>query len=1305
MTSQFVHLRNRTTFSIKSGLQSPKGLIEAAKTAGMPAVAISDVSNMFAAIKLFKYSKGSGVKPLIGAEIVIKPDERYPLESTLVLIAKNNDGYRELMEVVSEGYLAHDYEKESSAYVQREHLMTVAGSGNLIALSGGIEGDIGQAIISSKFEVAHELAAAWKSAFGDNFFIEISRTGKKLDDLYLQPAIDVALELDIPVVATNNNVFPARTDFESHEIRVCIAEKQTLASRGHKTSYSPHQYFKSTEEMVELFSDIPEAIENTVKIAEMCNVAIELGKNYLPRFPTEEGQSEADLLKQMAREGLEELFPRILKFYDPGLHSDKIVEYKTRLERELGVIESMGFAGYFLIVADFIRWSKRNDVPVGAGRGSGAGSLVAFACKITDIDPLPYDLLFERFLNPERVSMPDFDIDFCMDKRDLVIKYVAGFYGHDSVSQIATFGTMAAKGSVKDINRVMGLPFSLGEKISNLIPSRPGITLKEALIESPQLQDLMAEDLSVAMVIEKAKILEGTHRSVGKHAGGVLISPTKITDFSPVYRDSNVAGITSQYYKDDVEAAGLVKFDFLGLRTLTVIDWAVKSVNRVLAAEGRPLLDITDIDMHDDLTYQRVFNKHHTTAVFQLESTGMKALVKKLKPDCFEDLIALVALFRPGPLQSGMVDIFINRKHGIEPIEYLHPSLGQILAPTYGVIVYQEQVMQIAQVMAGYSLGGADLLRRAMGKKMPEEMAKQRTTFTEGCLNNGIDKKTAEDVFDLMEYFSGYGFNKSHSAAYALISYQTAFLKAHYPAHFMAASMSSEMDNLDKIALFCADVKSIGVEVLPLNINESIKMFTAKNETQILFGFGAVKGVGDAALDVILAEREENGPFLNFFDFIKRTNSKVNKTSLSALVKSGSLDCFGMERAEMMALIEPSLEYRKKVQKIISDAKNGMSLDAIIANLTKAKGKGKAKAKSKKVVNEDQFSLFGDAVEQVDGEPEQENTDRADSIAAIIDSIPLPSPGGYIRPWNLRTRLGFEAETMGVYMTGHPLDDYRNEINNTATCQISSLNLDEHGYNNETKKTVLLVGAVTSLVVKTKGSKKNAFFNLDDGTGAIKVSLFGNHYNAHASKIENGNVLVVSGKIQEDRKRGGGEADEEEEISIKLAPTDIQGIAELRERFAKNFIIEIPKETISNDQVNKVLNIAKRYGGGYCKTYIIAKGDGEDSHNVQYGALSIIPSDNLIDDLKLAGFRSFVLHENTKIPYKVASSGEFTYTMATPAKANTTTETIDMTSAAHVRDIAREVLQKSKEILREYNEFRGDATPILSRKLKTRESE
>jgi len=1290
MNMKFIHLRNHTTFSIKNGLQSPKGLVASAKKCEMSAVGISDLSNMFATIKFINYSKEGGVKPILGAELVIMPDDTYPEESTIILFAKNNAGYRELMETVSSAYLLDTFSKDAPAYVRRDYLIEVARHGNIIALSGGIEGDIGKAILSQN-QKAVELAAGWKECFGDNFFIEISRTGKKKDDLYLQPAVDIALDLDIPIVATNNNVFTNRADFENHEIRVCIAEKQTMASRGHDTHYSPHQYFKSTEEMVELFRDIPEALENTVRIADMCNVTVELGKNYLPRFPTPDGMTEAQFLKDMSRTGLEELFPRILKFYDPSLHQQKIVEYKQRLERELDVIDGMGFSGYFLIVANFIHWSKQNRVPVGAGRGSGAGSLVAFACKITDIDPLPYDLLFERFLNPERVSMPDFDIDFCMDKRDRVIQYVSHFYGEESVAQIATFNTMAAKGSVKDITRVLGFPYSLGDRISNLIPARPGITLEMAIAETPPLQDLIAEDKSVAIIIEKAKILEGTHRGVGKHAGGVLIAPTKITDFSPVYRDSATAGVASQYYKDDVEAAGLVKFDFLGLRTLTVIDWALESINRVNAEQGNELLNISDIEMHDALTYEKIFNKQKTTAVFQLESTGMKGLLKKLKPDCFEDLIALVALFRPGPLQSGMVDTFINRKHGVEPIEYPHPSVGPVLAPTYGVIVYQEQVMQIAQVMAGYSLGGADLLRRAMGKKKPEEMAKQRSTFTEGCLKNNISQKLAEEVFDLMEYFSGYGFNKSHSAAYALISYQTAFLKAHYPAHFMAASLTSEIDNLDKIALFCADAKSIGMEILPLNINESVKAFTAKNETQILFGFGAVKGVGDAALDVILHEREAGGPFLSFNDFIKRSTSKVNKSALSSLVKSGSLDCFGMERADMMALIEPSIEYRKKVREIIEAAESGMSLDSIISKTTKTK--------KKKVVNENQISLFGNPATD---EVSEHDEDRASGIAAIIDAIPVPKVEGYNRPWNLKTRLAFESETLGVYMTGHPLDDYLSEINNTATCQIQDLNLEDHGYNTETKRTVLLVGAVTNLVIKSKGSRKNAFFNLDDGTGSIKVAMFGKHYTAHESKILSGSVLVISGQVQEDRKRGGEEAEENEEVSIKLVPKEIQGIAELRERFAKNFIVEIPKDQLSNDAVKKVLDIAKRYGNGYCKMYLIAKGNKDDSFNIPYGAMSIIPSDNLIDDLKFNGIHSFVLHENSKIQYKVLKENSFSYN----GDAKQGEYTISPSeSASAVRDLAIKKLNHSKELLREFHEFRGSSEPILSRKLKSRSSD
>lgn len=1281
MNRSFVHLRNHTTFAIKDGTQKVKSLISMAEKFGMPAVAITD-PNMFASIKFLNYSKGSVVKPIFGAEIDIEADNVFEHGSTLLLYAKNNNGYRELMEIVSSGYLKDSYEKNAPAYVDRELIESLAKNNNLIALSGGIDGDIGKSIILNNGK-EFLLAERWKTVFGDNFFVEISKTGKKRDDIYLQRAVDLALDFDIPIVATNNNVFEKKEDFDIHETRVCIIAKETRAARGYNTTYSPHQYFKNSDEMIELFSEIPEAIENSVRIANACNVNIETGKSYLPTFPTQDGMTEADFLKNMAKNGLKELMPRILRQYDKKEHELIEEKYNERLDLELDVISKMGFPGYFLIVADFIQWSKNNSIPVGPGRGSGAGSLVAYACKITNLDPLPYDLLFERFLNPERVSMPDFDIDFCMDKRDLVIKYMADKYGQGSVAQIATFGTMAAKASVKDVSRVLGFPFSVGEKISKLIPTRPGITLEIAITESPPLQDLIESDSDVSNIIKVAKFLEGTHRSVGKHAGGVVVSPTKITDFSPIYRDSNKSSITSQYYKDDVESVGLVKFDFLGLRTLTVIDWAIQSINNKKVELGEDLFHIEDIPIYDKETYEKIFDKCCTTAVFQLESGGMKGLVKKLKPDCFEDLIALVALFRPGPLQSGMVDSFINRKHGIESIEYPHESIAPVLAPTYGVIVYQEQVMQIAQVMAGYTLGGADILRRAMGKKKPEEMTKQRSVFVNGCIENGISEKLGADVFDLMEFFSGYGFNKSHSAAYALISYQTAYLKAHFPSHFMAASLTSEMNNLDKIALFVADCKSIGVNVLPLNINESEREFVAKDDSNILFGFGAAKGIGDAAIEVILNERKINGEYLSFFDFIRRTSSKVNKSTLSSLVKSGSLDCFDLERSVMFELIESSLEYRKQIKEVTDLFKKGVSVDDIINK------KKKSASKKRKSFNENQLSLFA-----LDSEEPENNVS---DLSSLINSIPEPKINETVRPWNLKTRLSYESETLGVYMSGHPLDDYITEIANTATCKIRDISLDEHGYNSETKKTVLLVGAVTNLVVKSRGSKKNAFFNLDDGTGVIKIAMFGKHYTSNEQKIKNGSVLVIDGKILEDKKNKNAESEERDEVSLKLSPTVIQGMSELREKFAKNFIIEIEQSDLSIDRVRQALSSTKPFSPGFCNVYIIAKGNSDDSFSVNYGTkLTVIPADTLIEDLKLKGIRSFVLHEKSKIPYKVVQKDDFVF--ESDGKKTTLSE-----SSSEIRDMVIDRLRIHKSLFNEFAELKGITGPILSRKLKTRD--
>ncbi|EKG59901.1 DNA polymerase III, alpha subunit, partial [Vibrio cholerae HC-56A1] len=776
------------------GLSKVPPLVKKVAAMGMPAMALTDFTNLCGLVKFYSTAHNCGVKPIIGADFTLQSEEFGDELTKLTLLAKNNVGYKNLTLLISKAYLR--------GHVQHQPVIDkawlVEHAEGLIVLSGGKSGEVGRALLKGNQQQVERCIEFYQTHFADHFYLELIRTGRADEESYLHFALDVAEQYDLPVVATNEVVFITEESFEAHEIRVAIHDGYTLEDPRRPKNYSPKQYLRSEAEMCELFADIPEALANSVEIAKRCNVTVRLGEYFLPNFPTG-GMAIEDFLVMKSREGLEERLEFL--FPDPEVRAKRRPEYDERLQVELDVINQMGFPGYFLIVMEFIQWSKDNDIPVGPGRGSGAGSLVAYALKITDLDPLEYDLLFERFLNPERVSMPDFDVDFCMDKRDQVIDHVAEMYGRDAVSQIITFGTMAAKAVIRDVGRVLGHPFGFVDRISKLVPPDPGMTLEKAFIAEPALQELYDADEEVKELIDKCRILEGCTRNAGKHAGGVVISPTAITDFAPIYCDAEGNFPVTQFDKNDVETAGLVKFDFLGLRTLTIIDWALGLVNPRLKKAGKPPVRIEAIPLDDARSFRNLQDAK-TTAVFQLESRGMKELIKRLQPDCFEDIIALVALFRPGPLQSGMVDNFIDRKHGREAISYpdekwQHESLKEILEPTYGIILYQEQVMQIAQVLSGYTLGGADMLRRAMGKKKPEEMAKQRAVFQEGAEKNGVDGELAMKIFDLVEKFAGYGFNKSHSAAYALVSYQTLWLKTHYPAEFMAAGMTAGMDNTE----------------------------------------------------------------------------------------------------------------------------------------------------------------------------------------------------------------------------------------------------------------------------------------------------------------------------------------------------------------------------------------------------------------------------------------------------------------------------------------------------------------------------
>lgn len=1057
--NDFVHLNVHTDYSLSDSILRFSEAVDRVKSDGGDAMAVSDVNNLFAAIRFYKKAKAEGIKPIVSSKLFVQDDLSEVddgLAYPMVAIARDNDGYKHLCElssrVFAEGQHGNHPHVKLSWLIER--------SKGLIFLSGGREGKLGRLIRDETRHMASKYVADMKQRLGENgFFIEVQRVGHPDDNDFVEAAAALSDHHQVPLVATNNVRFLEKNDFESHQIRVAIGKGVPLSQyeRDYPCAYTPEQYLKSSKEMIALFDDIPEAVINTRKIADACNVEIELGNNYLPAFHTPNGMKESDFLKDQAREGLVQ---RIKK--DHGVESVNVElfpQYFERLEYELNVINEMGFPGYFLIVSDFIQWAKDNDVPVGPGRGSGAGSLVAYALKITDLDPLKYDLLFERFLNPERVSMPDFDVDFCMDKRDRVIQYVSQKYGSRSVSQIVTFGTMAARSVILDVGRALGYSVGMARRIASMVPHDPGITLSQAREQSAEMDHLIKTDPEVYEIMSHAFKLEGTTRQTGKHAGGVLIAPGDLTKFTPTYSLPDGTGFVSQYDKGDVEDAGLVKFDFLGLRTLTIADWAVKFIKEK-HDDGFDLLSIP----LDDKNVLQMFARGETTAVFQVESRGMKELLRKLKPDCFEDLIALVALFRPGPLQSGMVDNFINRKHGREEISYPDPSyqhemLKDILEPTYGIILYQEQVMQIAQALAGYSLGQADLLRRAMGKKKPEEMEKQRAIFAEGAKQQGVDEHLSLKIFDLVEKFAGYGFNKSHSAAYALISYQTAYLKYYYPAEFMSAVMTSIMHDTEKVVPFFKDSINLGIKIKTPSINKSQIAFTPVDGV-IYYGLGGVKGFGPAYLTMMMKERERNGEYSSVYEWIRRTNP--TKTVIEAAIKSGALDEFGLSRSTIAD------SFDKWKQRIKKEATSGSK----------------------------QISIFG-----------EEN----DPSLTVSESP----------RWPVRQMLQGERKTLGLFISGHPLDDSRSLVNKVISTTLYE-SMVHTSIDNESDlaedRPVTVAGYIDSLDIKQGKKGSRATFNFDDGTAQIRAFVFPEAYHKNQHIIMPDATVVIKGKIVQDKR-------------------------------------------------------------------------------------------------------------------------------------------------------------------------------------------
>ncbi|OGB24970.1 MAG: DNA polymerase III subunit alpha [Burkholderiales bacterium RIFCSPLOWO2_02_FULL_57_36] len=1059
MTSpQFIHLRLHSEYSIVDGLVRIDDVVAAAAKDAQPALAISDLSNLFGMVKFYKAARGKGVKPIVGCDVWITNNDDRDKPSRLLLLAKNSAGYLQLCELLSKAWLTNLH--RGRAEIRTEWLQQLQPRDGLIVLSGAHFGDIGIAIENGNSAAAERCARHWADIFPGHFYIEIQRAGQPNMEKQVRLSIELAAKLQLPVVATHPVQFLTKEEFTAHEARTCIAEGEILANSRRIRRFNDQQCFKTQAEMAELFADIPAALQNSLEIAKRCNLTLELGKPKLPHFPTPDGVTIDAFLVMEAQQGLNS---RLLHLYpDDAVREQERPRYEARLKFETDTISKMGFPGYFLIVADFIQWAKNNGVPVGPGRGSGAGSLVAYSLSITDLDPLAYNLLFERFLNPERVSMPDFDIDFCQEGRDRVIQYVKERYGKDAVSQIATFGTMAAKGAVRDVGRVLDMGYNFCDGISKLIPFKPGklVTLADALNEEPMLKERYENEEEVKQLLELAQKVEGIARNIGMHAGGVLIAPGKLTDFCPLYTQGGDAGVVSQYDKDDVEAVGLVKFDFLGLTTLTILDRAVRYIKQLdpaMADFSLETLSLKDAASYDLLT------KAKTVAVFQLESRGMQGMLKDARPDRFEDIIALVALYRPGPMD--LIPDFCKRKHG-ERFDYPDPRTEGILSETYGIMVYQEQVMQMAQVVGGYSLGGADLLRRAMGKKKAEEMAQHRQIFRDGAAKDGLSQEKADEIFDLMEKFAGYGFNKSHAAAYALLSYHTAYLKAHHPAAFMAANLSLAMDDTDKIKILVEDAIDVcGLSLLPPDINLSDYRFmpvgdppsvTKKKVTQIRYGLGAVKGSGQSAIEAIVAARQEK-PFTDLFDFCKRVDKRqINRRTIESLIRGGAFDCFNVDRAILLASVSYAMECADQAE-----------------------------------ASANQVSLFGGDNDDMETAPE------------------------YIRatPWTEKQKLTEEKTALGFYLSGHLFNAYADEVRKFARTKLCDLA--------PAREPRVIAGIISAVRTQMTQRGKMVIVTLDDASATVDVTVYNELYDPNKNLFKEDEFLAVQGKVSEDRFSGG----------------------------------------------------------------------------------------------------------------------------------------------------------------------------------------
>ena len=1106
MSASFVHLHLHSEYSLVNGMVRLPDLIDQTLQNQMPTVALTDINNLYGAVKFFNKCMAQGLKPIIGTEVYIENTDKVNQPYNLVLLVQNEKGYVNLSELISKAF--REGQQYGKPIFEKDWLQ--GKTDGLICLSGGLRGDLSAALLANRENLAEKILSDYQALFENRFYIEVSRVGQNYEEEYIASAAKLAAKHQVPLVATNDVYFMQQQEFDAHEVRVCINEGRVLTDTRRVKHHTPEQYFKSAEQMVELFADLPSAIENTTRIAQRCNFVLRMGEYFLPDFPVPDGETIESHLRKESFDGLEEV---LLRRYPDGPTAEVRREYEERMEFELGIILQMGFPGYFLIVADFIKWAKQNDVPVGPGRGSGAGSIVAYALKITDLDPIEHVLLFERFLNPERVSMPDFDVDFCIEGRERVIDYVAQKYGRDKVSQIITYGTMAAKGVVRDVGRVMGMSYGHVDGVAKLIPFELNMTLTKALDQEEELNDRYKNEEEITALIDMALSLEGLARNVGKHAGGVVISPTDLTDFTPLYCEHGSEQIVSQYDKDDLETIGLVKFDFLGLKTLTIIDWAVKSINKIKLANKEEPIDITKLPLDDAPTY-KMLKAGTTTAIFQLESSGMKELIKNLQPDQFDDIVALVALYRPGPLGAGMEKVYCDRKHGKEATSYAHPLLEPILDNTYGVILYQEQVMEIAREMGGYSLGGADILRRAMGKKKVEEMTKQRAIFEAGAAQRDVPADIAKDVFGLMEYFAEYGFNKSHSAAYALVAYQTAWLKRHYPSQFMAACMSADMENTDKVVILLNEAAEMGLTVQHPDINLCEHGFRAKDGTTIVYGLGAIKGIGKPVIESIIEARDRGGPFKDLYDLCARVDiKKVSRRALEALVRAGALDELGVHRASLIASIDLALDAANQKHKSAAAGQNDM---------------------------------FG--------------------IAAPIEAVQTYQN---VDPWKEEDLLAAEKETLGLYLSGHPIDMVIDELDQFTSCRLVNLDVGQ----GKGKKPVTLAGLVVGVRVMTmKSGSRMAFLQLDDKTARVEVGVFGELYDQRRDVIHKDKVLVVKGKASHNHFSG----------DLRLSADELFDLEQARTQLARHMQIQLTADKIDQQSVHDLKRILSPSDEGLC---------------------------------------------------------------------------------------------------------------------------